>query len=101
MPGSHHPDSGAAVAAWHASVGGRDRCQWTVSDAKDPTTARQARRLRDFLASLIPEGDEPFDHHAHPCYDRHWLDPDPAHPDRVALSERRRQLGLFEIAMAR
>ena len=82
---------------WHASVGGRDRRQWTVSYAKDPATSEEAGRLRDFLASLVPD-DEPFDHDAYPCYDRHWLDPDPAHPDRAALAERMRQLGLFEIA---
>lgn len=140
MPGSHHPDFGAAVAAWdtrhlamdakglrrklaalpcavaetqpgdviafdwhtwHASVGGRDRRQWTVSYAKDPATSEEAGRLRDFLASLVPDGDEPFDHNAYPCYDHHWLDPDPAHRDRAALAERMRQLGLLELAMGR
>jgi Phytanoyl-CoA dioxygenase (PhyH) len=65
---------------WHASVGGRDRRQWIISYAKDPATTDEAGRLRDFLGSLAPEGDEPFDHHAYPCYDGHWLDPDPAHP---------------------
>jgi Phytanoyl-CoA dioxygenase (PhyH) len=83
---------------WHASVGGRDRRQWTISYAKDPATSDEAGRLRDFLASLVPDGDQPFDHHANPCYDRHWLDPDSAHPDRAALSARMRQLGVFEIA---
>ena len=140
MPGSHHPDFGAAVAAWdarhpamnseglrgklaalpcavaetqpgdviafdwhtwHASVGGRDRRQWTVSYAKDPATTEEAGRLRDFLASLAPNGDEPFDHDAYPCYDNHWLDPYAAHPDRAALAERMRQLGLFELATGR
>jgi hypothetical protein len=86
---------------WHANVGGRDRRQWTVSYAKDPATSEEAERLRDFLATLVPDGDEPFDHDAYPCHDRHWLDPDPAHPDRAALAERMRQLGLFELATGR
>jgi hypothetical protein len=86
---------------WHASVGGRDRRQWTISYAQDPATSKEAGRLRDFLASLAPDGDEPFDHDAYPCYDRHWLDPDPAHPDRATLTARMRQLGLFEIAKSR
>jgi len=86
---------------WHASVGGRDRRQWTVSYAKDPATTEEAGRLRDFLASLAPNGDEHFDHDAYPCYDNHWLDPDAAHPDRAALAERMRQLGLFELATGR
>jgi hypothetical protein len=63
---------------WHASIGGRDRRQWTVSYAKDPDTSQEAGQLRDFLASVVPDSDEPFDHDAYPCYDRHWLDPNPA-----------------------
>jgi hypothetical protein len=138
MPGSHHPDFGAAIDAWearnrakdadqlwhqitglpcsvaetqpgdviafnwhtrHASIGGKDRRQWTISYAKDPATAaEEAERLRDFFCSVVPDGDEPYDHHAYPCYDQHWLTPDPAHPQRVFVTQRMRELGLFQIA---
>ena len=49
----------------------------------------------------VPDGDEPYDHHAYPCYDEHWLAADPAHPQRAALTERMRELGLFRIASGR
>jgi hypothetical protein len=104
MPGAHHPDFSAAIDAWevriramdaeqlwqqitglpcyvaetrpgdviafnwhtrHASIGGKDRRQWTISYAK------------------------------------HWLAADPAHPQRAALTERMRELGLFRIASGR
>jgi hypothetical protein len=35
----------------HASIGGEDRRQWTISYAKDPQTAEEAERLQDFLAA--------------------------------------------------
>jgi hypothetical protein len=30
-------------------------------------------------------------------YDDHWLAPDPAQPERAALSERMRALGMFQV----
>jgi hypothetical protein len=86
---------------WHASIGGTDRRQWTISYAKDPRTAEETRRLLDFFASIVPEGDEPYDHAAYPCYDEHWLNADDAHPERATLSERMHDLGMFEIASGR
>ena len=53
----------------HASIGGKDRRQWTISYAKDPRTAEEAERLQDFFGSVVPDGDEPYDHRAYPCYD--------------------------------
>lgn len=85
----------------HASIGGKDRRQWTISYAKDPQTAEEAERLRDFFGSVVPDGDEPYDHHAYPCYDQHWLAADPTHPQRAALTEQMRELGLFEMASGR
>jgi hypothetical protein len=86
---------------WHASTGGTDRRQWTISYAKDPRTPEEAKRLLDFFASTVPDGDEPYDHAAYPCYDQHWLATDPANPERAALSERMRELGMFQIANGR
>jgi hypothetical protein len=85
---------------WHASIGGTDRHQWTIGYAKDPATAEETKRLQDFFGSIVPEGAEPYDHAAYPCYDEHWLATDPAHPERATLAERMRELGLFEIASA-
>jgi hypothetical protein len=85
----------------HASIGGEDRRQWTISYAKDPQTAEEAERLQDFFGSVVPDGDEPYDHDACPRYDQHWLGADPAHPQRAALTERMRELGLFRIANGR
>jgi hypothetical protein len=86
---------------WHASINGTDRRQWTVSYAKDPRTTEETRRLQDFFGSAVPEGDEPYDHAAYPCYDEHWLVADPAHPQRANLTDRMRELGMFEIARGR
>jgi Phytanoyl-CoA dioxygenase (PhyH) len=86
---------------WHASIGGTDRRQWTISYAKDPRTSEETRRLQDFFQSSVPKGDEPYDHAAYPCYDQHWLVADPAHPERANLTERMRELGMFEIARDR
>jgi hypothetical protein len=83
---------------WHASIGGRDRRQWTISYGKDPVTSEEADRLKEFIASLAPEGDEPYDHSAYPCYDQHWLTADPADPKRAALIARMRELGIFQAA---
>lgn len=65
---------------WHASIGGRDRRQWTISYGKDPATSEEAARLNEFIASLAPEGTEPHDHDAYPCYDDHWLTRRPRRP---------------------
>jgi Phytanoyl-CoA dioxygenase (PhyH) len=85
----------------HASIGGKDRRQWTISYAKDPRTAEEVERLQDFFGSVVPDGDEPYDHDAYPCYDQHWLGADPVHPQRAALTGRMRELGLFEMARGR
>jgi Phytanoyl-CoA dioxygenase (PhyH) len=86
---------------WHVSIGGRARHQWTISYASDPRTIGEAERLRQFFQSVVPDGDEPYDHAAYPCYDEHWLAADPADPVRASLAERMRALGLFEIAHGR
>jgi hypothetical protein len=86
---------------WHASIGGIDRRQWTVGYAKDPATTEETRRFRDFFESVVPDGDEPYDHAAYPCYDQHWLVADPDHPERAALTQRMGELGLFGIARGR
>ena len=83
---------------WHASIGGKDRRQWTISYGKDPATSEEAARLKEFVASLAPEADEPYDHAAFPCYDDHWLTADPAARERAALSARMHELGMFEAA---
>ena len=85
---------------WHASINGTDRHQWTISYAKDPRTTEETKRLQDFFASIVPDSDEPYDHAAYPCYDEHWLATDPANPQRATLTERMRELGLFEITNA-
>ncbi len=86
---------------WHASIGGQDRHQWTISYAQDPRTIDEAKRLRQFFQSVVPAGDEPYDHAAYPCYDEHWLAADPADATRANLAKRMRELGLFEIAHGR
>jgi hypothetical protein len=87
--------------SWHASSGGTDRRQWTIGYAKDPHTTEETKLLRDFFGSIIPDGEEPYDHAAYPCYDQHWLATDPANPQRATLTPRMHQLGLFEIANGR
>ncbi len=83
---------------YHASVDGTDRRQWTIGYAKDPHTAEETKRFQNFFQSIVPDGDEPYSHVAYPCYDEHWLAADPADPERTILTERMRELGLFEIA---
>jgi hypothetical protein len=57
---------------WHASIGGRDRRQWTVSYGRDPATVKEAERLKEFI--------------------------DPTNAKRAALSARLRELGIFQAA---
>jgi hypothetical protein len=138
LPGSHHPEFSAIVAAWdarhpvpdadglvrqveglplyvaetrpgdviafdwhvrHTSIHGRDRRQWTVSYVRDPAGEEEVAAFRDVvvdgnLAFLLEDQDD-YDHAAYPAYDPHWLDPDPAEPERAALSARMRALGMF------
>ena len=140
LPGSHHPEFSAIVAAWdrphpamdaeelrrqveglplyvaetrpgdviafdwhvrHTSIRGRDRRQWTISYVRDPVTAEEVERYTDVvvdgnLAFLLDDLDD-YDHAAYPPYDDHWLAPDPAHPERAALSDRMRALGMFQV----
>lgn len=86
---------------WHASIGGHDRRQWSIGYAQDPRTPDEARQLRTFFHSVVPDGDEPYEHAAYPCYDQHWVASDPADPTRANLTKRMRELGLFEIAHGR
>ena len=86
---------------WHASTGGQDRHQWTISYAQDPRTIDEAKRLQKFFQSVVPDGDEPYDHAVYPCYDEHWLAADLADLTRANRTERMRDLGLFEIAHGR
>jgi Phytanoyl-CoA dioxygenase (PhyH) len=86
----------------HTSIGGRDRRQWTISYIRDPVTAEEVERFTDVvvdgnLSFLLDDLDD-YDHAAYPPYDDHWLAPDPAHPERVALSDRMRALGMFQVA---
>jgi Phytanoyl-CoA dioxygenase (PhyH) len=85
----------------HTSIGGRDRRQWTVSYVRDPAGAEEAERFRDVVVdgnlAFLAEDQDDYDHAAYPPYDGHWLTPDPAQPERVRLSRRMRELGMFEI----
>ncbi|HJU03444.1 MAG TPA: phytanoyl-CoA dioxygenase family protein [Actinomycetes bacterium] len=84
---------------WHTSIRGRDRRQWRVSYVRDPATAEEVERFKDIVidGDLALLGDEPgYDRPAYPLYDEHWLTPDPAQTERVALSSRMRELGMFQ-----
>jgi len=84
---------------WHASIRGRDRRQWTVSYVRDPATAEEVERFKDIVvdSGLALLDDEPgYDRAAYPLYDEHWLAPDGAQTERVALSRRMRELGMFQ-----
>ena len=48
------------------------------------------------LACLLDDLDD-YDHAAYPPYDDHWLAPEPAAAERVALSRRMRELGMFRV----
>ena len=85
----------------HTSIRGRDRRQWTVSYVRDPATADERAAFADVvidgnLAFLLDDLED-YDHAAYPPFDDHWLAPDPAHPERVALSDRMRALGMFKV----
>jgi Phytanoyl-CoA dioxygenase (PhyH) len=84
---------------WHASIRGRDRRQWTVSYVRDPATAEEVERFKDIVidSGLALLDDEPgYDRAAYPLYDKHWLAPDAAQTERMALSKRMRELGMFQ-----
>jgi len=81
----------------HASLGGVDRLQWTVSYVKDPASPADVERFKDIVidTGIKLDTDPDYDAGAYPHYDEHWLAPDPASPTRTALSERMRELGMF------
>jgi hypothetical protein len=84
---------------WHASIGGRDRRQWTVSYVRDPASAEEVERFNAIVVDsglALLEEEDGYDRDAYPAYDEHWLAPDPAQPERVALSRRMRELGMFK-----
>ena len=85
---------------WHTSIRGRDRRQWRVSYVRDPVTAEEIERFKDVVidSDLALLDDEPdYDRAAYPLYDEHWLAPDSAQTERVALSSRMRELGMFQL----
>jgi hypothetical protein len=72
-----------------------------VSYVRDPATAEERAAFADVvmdgnLAFLLDDLED-YDHAAYPPYDGHWLAPGPAHPERVALSDRMRALGMFKV----
>jgi hypothetical protein len=84
----------------HTSIRGRDRRQWTVSYVRDPTTAQEVERFKDIVIAsglAVLDDGEGYDRDAYPPYDGHWLAPDPGSPERVGLSRRMRELGMFEV----
>jgi hypothetical protein len=84
---------------WHTSIRGRDRRQWTISYVKDPATAEETERFKDIVidSGLALLDDEPrYDRAAYPFYDEHWLAPEAAQTERLALSNRMRELGMFQ-----
>jgi hypothetical protein len=64
-------------------------------------TAEEVERFTDVVVdgnlAFLLDGLDDYDHAAYPPYDDHWLAPDPAHPERVALSDRMRALGMFQV----
>ncbi|MGC4891486.1 phytanoyl-CoA dioxygenase family protein [Micromonospora sp. DT227] len=62
---------GFDVHLWHASLGGRDRLQWSVSYAATPTSAATRDSLRHYVASFLSVG-HPFDSDAYPYFDPDW-----------------------------
>lgn len=81
---------------YHASLGGRDRYQWSAVYYPEPTNAREEKLLRAALASCYVAGMElDYDGAAYPNYGRYFQDTAPRH--WVSLLKR---LGAFDAAAA-
>ncbi|TDE33613.1 hypothetical protein E1295_37930 [Nonomuraea mesophila] len=74
------------VHLWHASIGGRDRRQWSVSYAADPVDDVGEAAVRDYLLSFLDVGHS-YDPVAYPYFDPDW-----AHPPRPAFADRMAEL---------
>ncbi|MGE7385243.1 phytanoyl-CoA dioxygenase family protein [Streptomyces sp. NPDC004126] len=59
---------------WHATLGGIDRHQWTVSYVRDPETPEETERFRRQMAAVDEsELDVPYDPARYPRYAPAWL----------------------------
>ncbi|GAA4964765.1 hypothetical protein HD597_003595 [Nonomuraea thailandensis] len=74
------------VHLWHASIGGRDRRQWSVSYAAEPADEAGRSAVRDYLLSFLDVG-HPYDLDTYPYFDPEW-----AHPPRPAFADRMAEL---------
>ncbi len=77
---------------WHASVGGRDRYQWSVEYHADPVGEAEHRAVAESVADDLHWAGR---HPGYPHWDDTWLHP--SDPQRAALSARLRELGMFRI----
>jgi len=77
---------------WHASVGGRDRYQWSVEYHADPAGEAEHRAVAESVADDLRWAQR---HPGYPHWDDTWLHPRDA--GRAALSARLRELGMFRI----
>lgn len=80
---------------WHASIGGRDRLQWSVEYHADPVTEAEHRAVAESVADDLRWAEHV---EGYPYWDDTWLRPAPSAAGRVALSARLRELGMFRVA---
>jgi hypothetical protein len=72
------------VHLWHASLGGRDRLQWSASYAGAPVDDRERAAVRHYIASFLDVG-HPYDIGRYPYFDPAWSRlPRPAFAEAMA-----------------
>lgn len=80
---------------FHASIYGRDRCQWTVTYFKDPGTDAERRAFAEVVADGARWAGEraAYDRGAYPYFPPEWV----AGESEAAYVARLRELGVFEV----
>ncbi|MFD6693687.1 phytanoyl-CoA dioxygenase family protein [Micromonospora aurantiaca (nom. illeg.)] len=63
------------VHLWHASLGGRDRTQWSVSYVAEPTNDQERDAVRAYLMSFMEAGHE-YNDENYPYFDPDWATDD-------------------------
>lgn len=86
---------------WHASIGGTDRRQWTIGYATTHAPSRRPSGCWTSWGASFPRATSPTTTPPIPATTSTWLVAGPEHPERATLTERMRELGMFEIARGR
>jgi hypothetical protein len=81
---------------WHASFGGRDRLEWTITHQRCPETTEQRERTLRSTRDSFEQSCRGFDRGRYPMW-RDWLAGSATHPRRCEVASRLRATGVLDL----